>query len=114
MQKGKSLSAETMAEDSYRHGAAMKLIDEARVDGRDGHEEGQSSPLNDPVPRCCGIELLRHLHSCAGVEGTEDNVDNPMHVVQRQDVVDAVIRIPLPRGKQCRDLQDGMGWVDGG
>src|SRR5205807_988738 len=75
--------------------------DRLAVDGGHRQEEGEVA-APDPGPAPLRVELRKHLAAGAGPQRAGEDVDDPVHVVQRQDQQDPVVRPPLPSGDEAR------------
>ena len=85
-------------------GRALPCGDELRVDRGHRHEQRQASG-GDRVPRGVRVECRQHLARGAGPQRTRQDVDDAVHVIERQDVQNAVLRPPVPRGHQALHLR---------
>ena len=87
-----------------RRGRGVPRGDETMVEGRHGAEHRHVAG-REPVPGVGRVELREHLAAGAGGERGAENVDDAVHVVQRQHEQRAIGGRPLPGVDERGDLR---------
>ncbi len=91
-------------------GATVEMGDQTVVDGGHRHIQGEVTG-GETVCHLFGVEGAQDVTACPRPEGAPDDVDDPVDVMEGQREQDPVVRGPVPRLDQRRDLglDAGMG-----